>query len=146
MRRMAHDLMFAFLAGVSMAAYSIFLRLASPDIHPALGATIVTGVAFLANLALTLTMRATGSPIVFTPQSIHLVVLVGVAAACADFFTLSAYASGLKVTSSFMIGGTSTVLILLIGFIVLREPFTWMKLFAVGLIVSGIFVLQREGI
>jgi multidrug transporter EmrE-like cation transporter len=38
------------------------------------------------------------------------------------------------------------VLILLIGFIVLREPFTWMKLFAVGLIVSGIFVLQREGI
>lgn len=146
MRRMAHDLTFALLAGVSMAAYSIFLRLASPDIHPALGATIVTGVAFLANLALTLTMRATGSSIVFTPQSIYLVMLVGVAAACIDFFTLSAYASGLKVTSSFMIGGTSTVLILLIGFIVLREPFTWMKLFAVGLIVSGIFVLQREGL
>jgi drug/metabolite transporter (DMT)-like permease len=143
---MAHDLMFALLAGVSMAAYSIFLRLASPGIHPALGATIITGVAFLANLALTLTMRATGSPVTFTTQSVYLVIGVGLAAACADLFTLSAYASGLKVTSSFVIGGTSTVLVLLIGFMVLREPFTWMKLFAVGLIAAGIFLLQREGL
>ena len=143
---MAHDLMFALLAGVSMAAYSIFLRLASPGIHPALGATIITGVAFLANLALTLTMRANGSPVTFTTQSVYLVIVVGLAAACADLFTLSAYASGLKVTSSFVIGGTSTVLVLLIGFMVLREPFTWMKLFAVGLIAAGIFLLQREGL
>ena len=35
---------------------------------------------------------------------------------------------------------------LLIGFMVLREPFTWMKLFAVGLIATGIFLLQREGL
>jgi uncharacterized membrane protein len=143
---MAHDLMFALLAGVSMAAYSIFLRLASPGIHPALGATIITGVAFLANLALTLTMRAAGSPVTFTSQSVYFVIVVGLAAACADLFTLSAYASGLKVTSSFVIGGTSTVLVLLIGFMVLREPFTWMKLFAVGLIAAGIFLLQREGL
>jgi len=143
---MAHDLMFALLAGVSMAAYSIFLRLASPGIHPALGATIITGVAFLANLALTLTMRAAGSPMTFTTQSAYLVIVVGLAAACADLFTLSAYASGLKVTSSFVIGGTSTVLVLLIGFMVLKEPFTWMKLFAVGLIAAGIFLLQREGL
>jgi uncharacterized membrane protein len=143
---MAHDLMFALLAGVSMAAYSIFLRLASPGIHPALGATIITGVAFLANLALTLTMRAAGSPVTFTSQSVYLVIVVGLAAACADLFTLSAYASGLKVTSSFVIGGTSTVLVLLIGFMVLREPFTWIKLSAVGLIAAGIFLLQREGL
>ena len=138
--------MFAFLAGVSMAAYSIFLRVASPGIHPALGATIITGVAFLANLALTLTMRATGSPITFTTQSAYLVIVVGLAAACADLFTLSAYASGLKVTSSFVIGGTSTVIVLLIGFMVLREPFTWRKLFAAGLIAAGVFMLQREGL
>ena len=67
---MAHYTMLALFAGVSMAAYSIFLRLASPGIHPALGATIITGVAFLANLALTLTMKATGSPVTFTTQSL----------------------------------------------------------------------------
>ena len=141
---MAHYTMLALFAGVSMAAYSIFLRLASPGIHPALGATIITGVAFLANLALTLTMRATGSPVTSTTQSVYLVIIVGLAAACADLFTLSAYASGLKVTSSFMIGGTSTGLVLLVGFMVLREPFTWTKLLAVGLIATGVFLLQRE--
>jgi len=31
------------LAGISMATYTIFLRLASPGIHPVLGATIITG-------------------------------------------------------------------------------------------------------
>src|SRR5688500_14703584 len=116
---MAHDLIFAFLAGVSMSAYSILLRLASAGIHPALGATVITGVAFLANLTLTLTLRATGSSMTFTTQSVYLVTIVGLAAACADFFTLSAYASGLRVTSSFVIGGTSTVLVLLVGFMVL---------------------------
>ena len=141
---MAHYTMLALFAGFSMAAYSIFLRLASPGIHPALGATIITGVAFLANLALTLTMRATGSPVTFTTQSVYLVIIVGLAAACADLFTLSAYASGLKVTSSFMISGTSTALVLLVGFMVLREPFTWTKLLAVGLIATGVFLLQRE--
>jgi hypothetical protein len=67
---------------------------------PALGATIITGVAFLADLVLTLTVRATGSPITFTTQSLYLVMLVRLAAACADFVTLSAYASGLNVTSA----------------------------------------------
>ena len=72
--------------------------------------------------------------------------MVGVAAACADLFTLSAYARGLKITSSFVIGGTSTALVLLIGFVLLKEPFTWLKLLAIGLIVAGIGLLQREGL
>jgi drug/metabolite transporter (DMT)-like permease len=142
----ALDLVFAVLAGASMAAYAILARLASPGIHPALGATIVAGAAFVANLAVTLVMRASGSPMTLTSQSVYLVVLVGLAAAGADLFTLWAYASGLKVTSSFVIGGTSTLVVLLVGFLVLREPFTWMKLLAVGLIAAGIFLLQREGL
>jgi len=143
---MAHDLTFALLAGFAMAMYSIFLKLASPGIHPALGATIVTGVAFLANLALTVTLKASGTPITLSRQSLYFVIIVGLAAACADLSTLSAYASGLKVTSTFVIGGTSTALVLLIGFMVLKDPFTWMKLFAIGLIAAGIFLLQREGL
>jgi drug/metabolite transporter (DMT)-like permease len=103
-------------------------------------------VAFLVNVAVTVTLKATGAPITVTSGSLYFVVVVGVAAACADLFTLSAYANGLRVTSSFLIGGTSTVLVLLVGFLVLREPFTWMKLFSVGLIAVGIFLLQREGL
>jgi hypothetical protein len=42
--------------------------------------------------------------------------IVGVAATCADFSTLSACANGMKATSSFVIDGKSTVLVVRIGF------------------------------
>jgi multidrug transporter EmrE-like cation transporter len=45
-----------------------------------------------------------------------------------------------------MIGGTSTALVLLLGFLLLKEPFTRVRLLAVGLIVAGVFLLQRQGL
>jgi uncharacterized membrane protein len=138
--------LFAMLAGVSMATYTVFLRLASPDIHPALGAAIITGVAFVVNVSLALTLAASGAAIAYTTTSLIFVAVVGVAAACADLFTLTAYARGLRITSSFMISGTSTALVLAIGFALLKEPFSWVKLLAIGLIVTGIYLLQREGL
>ena len=68
------------------------------------------------------------------------------ATAGVNLFTLFAYASGLRITSSFIIGGTSTVLLLVVGFVFLKEPFTWAKLFAIGLVGVGIFLLQRTDI
>ena len=138
--------LFALVAGLSMATYTVCLRLASPGIHPVLGAAIVTGAAFAVNLSLALAMKATGTSMAATSRSVYLVVIVGVAAACADLFTLSAYARGLQITSSFIIGGTTAVLVLGVGFLVLREPFTWLRLLAVALILAGVFLLQREGV
>ena len=139
-------LVLALSAGFAMAVYSIFLRLASPGIHPVLGAAVITGSAFAVNLVMLLVVKSAGTGLRATASSLGLVVIVGAAAAFADLLTLSAYARGLKVTSSFVIGGTSAVLVILVGFLVLREPFTWMKLLAVALIVGGIFLLQREGL
>lgn len=142
----AAALTFALLAGVSMATYTVFSRLASPGIHPALGAAVITGVAFLINGAITLSAWASGAPLAVSGKSLALLAVVGLAAAGTDIFVLSAYASGLRVTSSFVIGGTSTVLVLLVGFGLMREPFSWFKLIAIGLIASGIVLLQREGL
>lgn len=79
-------------------------------------------------------------------ESLYALVIVGVATAGVNLFTLFAYASGLRITSSFIIGGTSTVLLLAVGFLFLKEPFTWTKLFAIGLVAVGIFLLQRTDI
>jgi transporter family protein len=134
---------YALGAGVSMATYIIGARLGSSGTHPALGTAIITGIAFLLNVLLTLSIRVTGAPIAFSMESAYSLVVVGIATACVNLFTLLAYAHGLRVTSSFVIGGTSTVLVLLIGFVFLREPFTWRKLFAVALIAAGTFLLQQ---
>ena len=136
-------LAYALGAGVSMAAYIIGLRLGSSGTHPALGTAIVTGIAFLINVVVTLSVRATGAPVTFSMTSGYCLLVVGVATACVNLFTLLAYANGLRVTSSFVIGGTSTILVLLIGFVLLKETFTWRKLFAVALIATGTFLLQR---
>jgi uncharacterized membrane protein len=134
---------YALGAGVSMATYIIGARLGSSGTHPVLGTAIVTGIAFLLNVGLTLSMKVTGAPMAFSMKSAYSLIVVGIATACVNLFTLLAYASGLRVTSSFVIGGTSTVLVLLVGFMFLREPFTLRKLFAVALIAAGTFLLQR---
>src|SRR5262245_59858078 len=133
---------YALLAGVSMATYIIGLRLASPDVHPALGTAVITGIACLINVVVTLSLRAADTSITFSVKGLHFLIVVGVATAAVNLFTLLAYANGLRVTSSFVIGGTSTLLVLLVGFLFLKEPFTWTKLFAIGLIVGGAFLLR----
>ena len=137
--------LYAALAGVSMAAYIIGMRLAAPGTHPAVGTAIITGIACVTNIAIVLIIRAGGTPTPFSRTSVRFLIVVGLATAAVNLFTLLAYASGLRVTSSFVIGGISTVLVLLVGFVILKEPFAWSKLLAIGLILGGTVLLQRIG-
>jgi len=136
--------LYVFLAGVSMAILPIGFKLAAGGIQPAFGTAVVTGIAFVVNVAVVLSMRAAGTPISFSARSLYVLLGVGVATAGVNLFTLAAYAHGLKVTSSFLISGVSAIVILLVGFLVLREPFTWAKLLAIALVLAGIFLLNRE--
>jgi drug/metabolite transporter (DMT)-like permease len=133
------------LAGLSAATWTICLKLASTRITAALGALVITGVALGVNSLALLVTRANGHEIVFTREALWLMVLAGIAASGVDIFGLLAYDRGLKVTSSFFIGGTSTVLVLLAGFLLFQEPFTWVRLLAIVLIVGGSLLLQAQG-
>lgn len=137
--------LFALLAGASAATWTICLKLGSTKVNAALGAMVITGVAFLVNAVALLVMRASGQEIVFKPNAFWLLALAGVAASGVDIFGLLAYERGLPVTSSVIIGGTSTALVLLVGFIALQEPLTGIRLLAIVLIVSGILLLQAQG-
>lgn len=136
---------FALLAGVSAATWTICLKLGSANVNAALGAMVISGVAFLINLVATLTMRARGIAIVVNQEALWLLAMAGIAAAGVDIFSLLAYERGLRVTSSFIIGGTSTVLVLLVGFLALREPVTWMRILAIALITTGVLLFQTQG-
>jgi uncharacterized membrane protein len=137
--------LFAVLAGASAATWTICLKLASTKIHAALGAMVITGGALLVNTIVLLVMRASGQEIVVQPRGLWLLALAGVAAAGVDIFGLLAYERGLRVTSSVIIGGTSTALVLLVGFVALQEPLTGIRLLAIVLIVAGILLLQTQG-
>lgn len=137
--------LFALLAGASAATWTICLKLGSTKINAALGAMVITAVAFLVNSAAMFTMRARGHEIVLKQDALWVLVVAGVAAAGVDIFALLAYERGLRVTSSLIIGGTSTALVLLVGFLALQEPFTAVRALAIVLIAAGIFLLQTHG-
>ena len=91
-------------------------------------------------------MRAAGHEITFTREGLLLLAGAGVAAAgVANISGLFAYQHGLRVTSSFLIGGTSTLVVVLAGFLLLHEPFTWLRLLAVVLISAGMLLYQIQG-
>jgi drug/metabolite transporter (DMT)-like permease len=142
---LSRAVLFAVLAGLSAATWTVCLKLASTRITAALGALVITGVALGVNSLVLLATRAHGQEIVFTREALWLMVLAGIAASGVDIFGLLAYDRGLKVTSSFFIGGTSTVVVLLVGFLLFQEPFTWVRLLAIILIVGGSLLLQAQG-
>jgi uncharacterized membrane protein len=137
--------LFALLSGGSAATWTICLKLGSTKINAALGAMVIAAVAFLANAVAMFTMRAHGHEIVLKPGGFWLLALAGVAAAGVDIFALLAYERGLRLTSSLLIGGTSTTLVLLMGFLALQEPLTGVRALAIVLIAAGIFLLQAQG-
>ena len=138
-------ILFALLSGASAATWTICLKLGSTKINAALGAMVITGVAFLVNSVAMLAMKVNGYEIVVGREGLWLLAIAGIAASGVDIFGLLAYERGLRVTSSLIIGGTSTVLVLLVGFLVLQEPLTWVRALAIVLVAAGILLFQAQG-
>jgi len=138
-------MLFAMLSGVSVTTWTICLKLGSTKINAALGALVISVVALMVNSAAVLTFKAQGHEIVLTQEAFWLLVIAGIAAAGVDIFALLAYERGLRVTSSLIMGGTSTALVLLVGFLALQEPLTGRRALAIALIAAGIFLLQAQG-
>ena len=138
-------ILFAMLSGVSAATWTICLKLGSTKINAALGAMVIAAVALVVNSVVMFTWRAQGHEIVLTQKAFWLLVVAGIAAAGVDIFALLAYERGLRVTSSLTMGGTSTAIVLLVGFLALQEPLTGVRALAIVLIAAGIFLLQTQG-
>jgi len=138
-------LLFALLSGASAATYTICLKVGSTKINAALGGMVISAFAFLVNSVAMLTMRVQGHEIVLKPNGFWMLAAAGVAAGGVDIFGLLAYERGLRVTSSFIMSGTSTALVLLVGFLALQEPLTGTRALAIVLIGAGIFLLQAQG-
>jgi len=138
-------ILFALLAGVSAATWTICLKLGSSRISAVLGAIVITSGALMINTIALIVMRAGGHQVTFSREGLLLMAGAGIAAAGVDLFGLFAFQHGLRVTSSFFIGGTSTLVVVLAGFLLLHEPFTWLRLLAIALISVGMLLYQIQG-
>ena len=139
-------LLFAIAAGTMSASYAIFLRLGAGSINPAVGALIISGVALPFTAIVFAILRVWHPSTMVTSKGLSLMVLAGVAAASTTIFGLLAYARGFKLSSSPLITATQMSVVMLVGFVLLKEPFTLGRLLALILIALGILVLQRQGV
>jgi len=138
--------LFAFAAGTMSASYAILLRLGAGSINPALGALIISGVALPFTAIVFAILRVWQPGTMTTTRGMSLMVLAGIAAASTTIFGLLAYARGFKLSSSPLITATQMSIVMLVGFVLLKEPFTLGRLLALILIALGILVLQRQGV
>src|SRR5215475_5928487 len=139
-------LLFALAAGTMSASYAIFLRLSAGSINPAVGALIISGVALPFTAVVFAILRVWNPGMMVTTKGLSMMVLAGIAAASTTIFGLLAYARGFKLSSSPIITATQMSVVLLVGFVFLKEPFSIGRLLALMLIVLGILVLQRQGV
>ena len=73
-------ILLALLSGVSAATWTICLKLGSAKINAALGAMVITGVAFLVNSVAMLAMRLNGTEIVFKREGFCVLAIALIAA------------------------------------------------------------------
>src|SRR5262247_1121285 len=137
-------LLFAFAAGTMSASYAILLRLGAGSVNPGLGALIISGVALPFTAIVFAILRVWQPGTVTTIRGMSLMALAGIAAASTTVFGLLAYARGFKLSSSPLITATQMSVVMLVGFVLLKEPFTLGRLLALILIALGILVLQRQ--
>ena len=138
-------IVFALLSGVSAATWTICLKLGAARINVALGAMVVSAGAFAVNSLAVLVMRSQGREIALKQEAFWVLAAAGVAAAGVDIFALLAYERGLRLTSSLIIGGASTAVVQLVGFLALQEPLTAARAFAIVLVTAGILLLHGQG-
>jgi uncharacterized membrane protein len=139
-------LLFAVAAGTTSASYAICLRLAAGAISPALGALIVSATALPITVATFIAIRMIAPGLTFTIRGGVLMVLAGIAAASTTVFVLLAYSRGFQLSSSPVVTAIQMSVVLLVGFVWLREPLGAGRLIGLGLIASGIVLLQRAGV
>src|SRR5499425_454950 len=106
------------------ASYAVLLRLSAGAINPAVGALIISGVALPFTAVVFAILRVWNPGTMVTNKGVSLMVLAGIAAASTTVFGLLAYARGFKLSSSPIITATQMSVVLLVGFVFLKEPFS----------------------
>ena len=138
-------LLLALAAGTMSASYAILLRLGAGSINPALGRTHQLRVALPFTALVFAVLRVWHPGAMITTKGLSLMTLAGIAAASTTVFGLLAYARGFKLSSSPVITATQMSVVLLVGFVFLKEPFSIGRLLALMLIALGILVLSATG-
>ena len=135
-----NTLIFAGLAAVSFGVWTVFHKLAAPHINQIFGAIVVSLTAVVFG-TIVLLPQIKETQLFVNYKGILFLVLAGIAAFFIDFLALQSYSRGLPITigGPIIIGG-SIAIAAVIGFF-LGESISFLKIFALILIIAGSGIL-----
>ena len=133
---MSQGIIFAVVAAIAFAIWTVFHERASSHVNHLFGAIIVSLTAFLLGLVFLLP-RIKSTTLFTDPKGILFAILAGVCALAIDYFALKAYGAGLAISvgGPIIIGG-SVAIAAIIGFL-LGESITLMKIVGLLFVIVG---------
>ncbi|MBS3147821.1 EamA family transporter [Candidatus Woesearchaeota archaeon] len=139
---MSQGIIFAVVAAIAFAIWTVFHERASSHVNHLFGAIIVSLTAFLLGLVFLLP-RIKSTTLFTDPKGILFAILAGVCALAIDYFALKAYGAGLAISvgGPIIIGG-SVAIAAIIGFL-LGESITLMKIVGLLFVIVGSGILAR---
>jgi drug/metabolite transporter (DMT)-like permease len=138
--------LFVLLTTVSFGFFNIFIRAAGPKIGGILGPLVVEGFAAAVLLAFFLWRRLNGSPEAATSLGVAYSMAAGFCAAAGSigFFIVFSRGGMLSVAGSFVLIG-STLLTILGGFILFKEPINTYRVVGIILGLISLYLLRVDG-
>ncbi len=135
---------FAILAASSFGFYNFFIKLSADKLSPTIALMFIAGTSFLVATITTIVLKLSGQELSFSKEVIYLPILAGVFTGIAEIFYLFMFTKNapLNIGAPFVIGLTSLVSVLL-GLIILREPLNATKIVGVCLTIIGLVLLTR---
>jgi len=138
---MAQGIIFAIITAVSFGVWTVFHQQAAPHINPIFGAIIVSLTAVILG-SIILLPQIKGLTLFTSQKGITFVILAGLFAFAIDFFALKTYSTGIPISigGPIIIGG-SVAIASIIGFFLLGEPISLMKILGIALVITGASIL-----
>lgn len=135
---------FAFLTAASYGFFNFFMKLSGPKFSPTVANIFIAGTSLLIAVISTLYLKFTGHDLIFTRENIKLPILAGVFTCLGEIFYLMMFSKQAPITIGYpMVVGGAALVVLVLGFIVLKEPLSLFKIAGIVCMLAGLIFLSR---
>ena len=139
-----HWIVFAFLTASGYGFFNFFMKLSGSKFSPTVANIFIAGTSLLIAVISTLYLKYTGHELIFTRENIKLPILAGVFTCIGEIFYLTMYSKQAPITIGYpLVVGSTMVIVIILGLIVLKEPLTLFKIIGLSCIIVGLIFVSR---
>lgn len=138
-------LVYAVMAASTYGFYNFFLKLSSDKLNPAVANIFIAGTSCLIAIIATIYLKLNGQDLSITKETVKFPIMAGLFAGVAEIFYLTAFSKNipLSIGNPLIVGGTTLIAVLL-GLMILKEPVNLAKIMGIILTLAGLVVLSRS--